>query len=302
LPLAEDGDTSTPVQNPGLERPFAPVQDRPGTGRPAPRPASDSEFHTRAIQPKEVRRLVRAVFTLQFYNAELQRWSDLGEVRPEGQVFGRQALMDWDDNPESLADEHFRIAFVDDALQVEPLSSLNGVYLKLKPSRPAPLQTGSRFRVGHHVLAYRTGGVTRPMQPLRSEEGEVYQSRVLLPRGFVDLIGTDGEPYLSFPLTKIEAAGTRIGRGGSACDLALSEDDWVSSFHCRIFHSGKECMLEDTGSTNGTFVEIREPSLIHPGKIGNNPLRPQPGPARSGDDCDVILVGSYFLRVIDERP
>jgi pSer/pThr/pTyr-binding forkhead associated (FHA) protein len=302
-PRDEDSDTSTPVQAPGANEYDAPSPGKPVAGKRSPaRPAADEGLHTRAIQPREVKRLTRAVFTLQFYNAELQRWSDLGEVRPEGQVFGRQALTDWDDDPESLADEHFRIAMVDDALLVEPLPSLNGVYLKLKPGRPAGLQTGTRFRVGHHVLAYRTGGVTRPMQPLRSDEGEVYQSRVLVPRGFVDLIGTDGEPYLCFPLTKMEAAGTRVGRGGSACDIALSEDDWVSSFHCRIYYTGKDCLLEDTGSTNGTFIEVREPALIHPGKISNNPLRPQVGAARTGDECDVILVGGYFLRVVDERP
>ncbi len=61
-----------------------------------------------------------------------------------------------------------------------------------------------------------------------------------------------------------------------------------------------KCLIEDAGSTNGTFVEVSEPTPIHPGKIGSNPLR-QANPARSGDDSDVILVGSYFLRVVDER-
>jgi FHA domain len=244
---------------------------------------------------RPVRPLKRAVLTLQFYKVDLQRWSDLGEVHPEGQVIGRSTFTDWDPNPESLAEEHLRLAFEGDELLVQPLPSLNGAYLKLRPRQPVELEPYARFRVGHHVLEYRPGGPPRSMTSMCSEDGEVFQSRVLAPLGFIDLIGLDQEPYLTFPLTKAEELpkaderGTRIGREGPKCDIALSGDAWVSAHHARIVYSGEKCLLEDLESTNGTFLMIREPTPLRRG----SPQKP--------DTCDVVLIGGYLIRVIEER-
>ncbi len=235
------------------------------------------------------RSLKRAVLTLQFYNVDLHRWSDLGEVRPEGQVIGRATFTDWESNPESLAEEHLRLAFEGDELLVEPLPSLNGAYLKLRAHQPVELKPHARFRVGRHVLEYRPEGPNPTMNTTCSEEGEVFQSRIFAPRGFIDLIGLDREPYLSFPLTKADETGTRIGRGGPECDIALSGDDWASSHHARIVYSSDKCLLEDLKSTNGTFLMIRESTPLQRG----SPQKP--------DTFDVVLIGGYLIRVIEER-
>jgi pSer/pThr/pTyr-binding forkhead associated (FHA) protein len=231
----------------------------------------------------------RVILTLQFKNVDLNRWADLGEVRPEGQVVGRSTFLKWDPNPESLAEKHVQLAFEGDDLLVEPLPSLNGAYLKLKPHQPVELEPYARFRIGRHVLEYRPAEQARPMNPLCSEEGEVFQSRVLAPRGFIDLIGPDREPYLSFPLTKSDEPGTSIGRGRSGCDIALTGDGWVSSRHARIFFNKEKCLLEDLKSTNGTFLMLNGPT----------PLRR--GSPQSPDAGDVVWVGGYLIRVVEER-
>lgn len=234
--------------------------------------------------------LRRAVLTVQFYNIGSHRWSDLGEVRPEGWIIGRATFADWGPNPETLAEDHLRLAQDGEGneLMADPLPSLNGAYLKLRALQPVELKPHARFRVGRHVLEYRPGDPPRAMTPICSEEGEVFQSWVLAPRGFVDLIGPDGRPYLSFPLTKIDESGNRIGREGPGCDIALSGDAWVSSSHARIKYSGDACMLEDMKSTNGTFLMIRESTRLRPG----SPQKP--------DASDVVLIGGYLIRVIEE--
>lgn len=294
-------DTSNPVRYPGAREASPAPQVKPtGRRQASPPPPIEREGMTVAID-RPVRSLKRAVLTLQFYNVDLHRWSDLGEVRPEGQVIGRSTFTDWDPNPESLAEEHLRLAFEGDELLVEPLPSLNGAYLKLMAHQPVELEPHARFRVGRHVLEYRPGEPPRSMTLMCSEEGEVFQSRVLTPRGFVDLIGLDQQPYLTFPLTKADEEpkadelpkaderGTRIGREGLGCDIALSGDDWASAHHARIVYAGEKCLLEDLKSTNGTFLMISQPTLLRRGSL------------QKPDTCDVVLIGSYLIRVIEER-
>jgi len=74
----------------------------------------------------------------------------------------------------------------------------------------------------------------------------------------------------------IEKRPITIGRA-SICDLTL-EDDFISSRHLRISMQSNGYVVEDLGSTNGTWVEgerLSEPVLIKPGvriKMGRNTL------------------------------
>ena len=61
-------------------------------------------------------------------------------------------------------------------------------------------------------------------------------------------------------------SGVLIGRNPE-CALVL-DDDYASGRHCRVFHDGSGWVVEDLGSTNGTFVgnrPITEPTPISPG-------------------------------------
>lgn len=65
---------------------------------------------------------------------------------------------------------------------------------------------------------------------------------------------------------RLKPAGTLIGRNPE-CALVL-DDDYASGRHCRVFHDGSGWVVEDLGSTNGTFVgnrPITEPTPISPG-------------------------------------
>ncbi|WP_084074498.1 FHA domain-containing protein [Demequina sp. NBRC 110052] len=74
------------------------------------------------------------------------------------------------------------------------------------------------------------------------------------------------------------SAPIMVGRA-STCTLVI-EDDYASSRHCRIFPEGGTWMVEDLGSTNGTY-------------LGNQRVD-DPVPFRMGD---VIRIGATSLEL-----
>jgi Inner membrane component of T3SS, cytoplasmic domain len=70
-----------------------------------------------------------------------------------------------------------------------------------------------------------------------------------------------------------------IGRAPS-CTLVL-DDDYSSSRHARIFPQGGQWLVEDLGSTNGTFlgdVKVQQPTPVTPGaqvRIGQSVIELQ---------------------------
>ena len=84
----------------------------------------------------------------------------------------------------------------------------------------------------------------------------------------------DGEPRLQVERAANLAPGSTyditggvvLGRG-SGVDIHL-EDTFASSRHARIVPEGSVLVLEDLGSTNGTFLNgepLRGPQPLHPG-------------------------------------
>ena len=67
--------------------------------------------------------------------------------------------------------------------------------------------------------------------------------------------------------------GATLGRGNVEIHL---EDPFASSRHARIFREGHVYVLEDLGSTNGTYLNdepLRGPAPLHPGdriRIGDS--------------------------------
>jgi hypothetical protein len=64
-----------------------------------------------------------------------------------------------------------------------------------------------------------------------------------------------------------------IGRG-AGCNIVI-DDHFVSSVHSRIFQSDRSWMVEDLGSTNGTYLDRKKvtgPTVVHRGdqvQVGN---------------------------------
>ncbi len=135
-------------------------------------------------------------------------------------------------------------------------------------------------------LAPPTSAVGRPSQPsmpdapppATSSPTGVPRAKLVIQRG-----GTVGKEFL---LTETES---NIGRwdadGGIFPDVDLDQDDpeaKVSRRHARIVCQDGQYVLEDLGSTNGTFV--------------NRGRRLLPGNRHPLNDGDEIIVGKTFLK------
>lgn len=154
-------------------------------------------------------------------------------------------------------------------LMVRDEGSLNGVYLKLQPNAPWPLEYGDVFRIGQEIIRFEelvgqgpsSDGVERLGSPARG-----YIGRLAL------VIGRDTTGN-AFPVPE---AGVHLGRERG--DVLFSEDGYVSGLHCRIAREQDgNVYLTDVGSSNGTFVRLGADHALSPG--------------------DVLLMGQQLFRV-----
>jgi pSer/pThr/pTyr-binding forkhead associated (FHA) protein len=72
-------------------------------------------------------------------------------------------------------------------------------------------------------------------------------------------------------------AEVTVGRAGG-CAISLPEDTFVSSLHARVFTNASQVLVEDLGSTNGTFLndaKLTSPTALNRGdrlRVGSTVL------------------------------
>lgn len=146
-----------------------------------------------------------------------------------------------------------------------------------QPSPPAPVPAMKTEYVGNAspTSAFAAASNRPPEAPAAPA---VRRAKLIIQRG-----GTVGK---EFPLTETES---NIGRwdadGGIFPDVDLDQDDpeaKVSRRHARIICQEGQYLLEDLGSTNGTFV--------------NRGRRLLPGNRHPLNDGDEVIVGKTFLK------
>lgn len=152
---------------------------------------------------------------------------------------------------------------------VKDEGSLNGVYIKLQPNVPWPLQYGDIFRIGQEIIRFEQlvnappspDGVERFGSPAKG-----YIGRLAL------VIGRDTTGN-AFPIPE---RGVHCGRERG--DILFSEDGYVSGLHCRIGKGDDgNVYLTDVGSSNGTFARLSAEHLVAP--------------------HDILLMGQQLFRV-----
>jgi len=144
-------------------------------------------------------------------------------------------------------------------LAIRDESSLNGVYLKLKPQEPNRLEYGDVFRIGQEIIRFEelrgqgpsADGVERFGSP-----GKGYIGRLAL------VIGRDTTGN-AFPIPE---RGIHCGRERG--DILFSEDGYVSGLHCQVSRGADgQVYLTDLGSSNGSFIRLRAERNIANGDI-----------------------------------
>jgi pSer/pThr/pTyr-binding forkhead associated (FHA) protein len=158
-----------------------------------------------------------------------------------------------------LSPRHATFTRKNDRLTVVDAGSLNGVYLKIRPNTPWPLRFGDVFRIGQEILR-----LERLEGPGMSAEGvqrfgspvDGYIGRLAL------VIGRDTTGN-AFPIPK---TGFHLGRERG--DVLFPEDGYVSGLHCRLsIGADGSISLTDLGSSNGSFVRLKEEHAVIPGDI-----------------------------------
>ena len=147
-------------------------------------------------------------------------------------------------------------------------TSLNGVYRKLVRDVPVDLKANDTFRIGQEIIKFEplsaqaapTDGVERLGSPSKG-----YIGRIAL------VIGRETTGN-AFPVPE---GGIHLGRERG--DVLFPEDGYVSGLHCRIGQEAGRVTLTDLGSSNGSFLRLREEAEVKSG--------------------DVLLMGQQLFRV-----
>jgi hypothetical protein len=182
-------------------------------------------------------------------------------------VFGRSHKM-LDQGMETMAERHVRFRNTIGGVEIEALESFNSIYLQI--TRPVALTDGTRFRIGDYVLEYRDAEPCDPVSPKVADDGERFVAQDLVPLAFLDFLRPNDEPGVRFPILK--PTSTVLGRGGTdqsgaprQVDVPLLNDKLVSGRHAEIRFVDDHFVLEDLKSKNGTFVQIRQNTVVGDG-------------------------------------
>jgi pSer/pThr/pTyr-binding forkhead associated (FHA) protein len=155
-----------------------------------------------------------------------------------------------------LSPRHAEFVLTEGGLEVRDQRSLNGVFVRIIDEEP--LESGDSFRVGQELLRF---DAINPPTPL--EDG-------------TEIIGTPNPGYWgrlsvvvgrdldgpAFPLFE-ETANLGRERG----NILFPEDGYVSGAHCQLSVREGRAFLKDLGSSNGTFLRIRESRVVPSGSL-----------------------------------
>ena len=143
-------------------------------------------------------------------------------------------------------------------LFVKDEDSLNGVYKKLTRDVPVELKPTDVFRIGQEIIRYEPLSPEPPSPDGVERLGassKGYVGRIAL------IIGRDATGN-AFPLPE---TGIQLGRERG--DVLFPEDGYVSGLHCRLTCEGGRVTVTDLGSSNGSFIRLREETELHTGDI-----------------------------------
>jgi pSer/pThr/pTyr-binding forkhead associated (FHA) protein len=192
--------------------------------------------------------------------------AQLALIRPDGSADGTHDLQAPEaivgrgcgplfDHDTYLSPHHARFYLEEQQLMMEDIGSLNGVFVRIEGDQP--LRDGDVFRIGQELLRFNLVG-----PPRLTEDGvQVLGSPNPGYWGRLSLVVGQALDASAFPLM-----GDEMVLGRERGDILFSDDGYVSATHARIaFQGDYSAVLQDMGSSNGTFVRIREPVALQSG-------------------------------------
>jgi pSer/pThr/pTyr-binding forkhead associated (FHA) protein len=176
-------------------------------------------------------------------------------------------------NDRYLSDRHCRIVRTGGGFEVLDLDSVNGVYFRI--TGPEPISDGQSFLLGAQVLMF---------EQLLPEERQLNGAM----ENGVALFGSPvGQPWARLKQVTDAAVARdvyhvrqeRIVLGRGSGEVTFGHDPLMSDFHAALSRDEGGAVLEDLGSSNGTFIRIRSKRKLAPGdtlRLGEQLLRFEP--------------------------
>lgn len=169
-----------------------------------------------------------------------------------------------------VAPLHARFSPAGDSASVAPIDELNGVFWRVR--EPTEVLTGTRVLIGRELCRIDLIPESeREQRTVRQHGVELFASpwRAAWARlSHIVATGVVGD------VRHFYADEVVVGREEG--DILFSHDEFMSRRHASFRRSGERCILEDLGSSNGTFVRLDAPQVISAGdhlRIGDHMFR-----------------------------
>lgn len=153
-----------------------------------------------------------------------------------------------------LSPRHVSIGIKGDQVELNDLDSMNGVFFRIYGERP--IEDGEVFRIGQELLRFDSIDPPRPLEDgteIMGSPNPGYWGRITVIAGD----GVDGVAYL------LKGEAVTIGRERG--DIVFPEDGYVSGTHLKISVTNGKHVITDLGSSNGTFIRIRDQETVPSG-------------------------------------
>ena len=191
------------------------------------------------------------------------------EIKEKSATLGRDHSWEVFDTDEYLSPQHARIEVQESgAITLTDLGGINGIFIRL--TKPVTLESGDFFRAGQQLFSYENLSADHAVtdqQGTKRLGSPIYETW-----GRLSHIVGQGEVGRSWLL---HGELTTLGRVKG--DIVFDQDRFMSSRHCSLTLSQGQVTLTDQGSTNGTFVRIRQSIIVQ--------------------DEDLILLGQKIFKV-----
>jgi pSer/pThr/pTyr-binding forkhead associated (FHA) protein len=165
---------------------------------------------------------------------------------------------------------HCRFQFQNAILTVLDEGSLNGIYRRLNAD--TPLADGDFLRIGRQLFRFEAlSSASSQVERAEGDDAKIWGSPAPAAFGRLVQILEDGRTGEIRLLT-----GDACNLGREQGEIVFPTDGFISGRHCTFHQQNGQAFLKDVGSSNGTYVRIRERADLGHGEfllIGNQMLR-----------------------------
>jgi pSer/pThr/pTyr-binding forkhead associated (FHA) protein/DNA-directed RNA polymerase subunit RPC12/RpoP len=158
-----------------------------------------------------------------------------------------------------LSPEHANFSYSGGTFTVKDLSSLNGVFIRIRGE--VELVDGDYIRVGQELLHFHLMANVPPIVE-KAPETLTAGSPDTGYWGRLSLISGPDLESRGFVFN-----GDEVTLGREIGEVLFRDDGFVSGRHARIAKVENKVFIKDLGSSNGTYIRIREAHRVEPGDL-----------------------------------